>query len=134
VLLPIVLWVSYHVYRSRGSPALLYPYFAWLAAVGTFLSPVSNDYNLFFLPVAALAVWDRRDQVLVHLMMALLLLWWQPLLLPIGGGLVFGFKIGGVCAVALCICARCREQGRIASGQDQALDFSAGPSFAAAVA
>ena len=61
----------------------------------TFLPPVSNDYNLFFLPVAALAVWDRRDPVVVHMLMGLLALWWQPLGLPLDGKLLLVIKVLG---------------------------------------
>jgi hypothetical protein len=115
VLAPLVLWVTYNLFRQRSGGALLYPYFAWLAAVGTFLPPVSNDYNLFFLPVAALAAWDRRDRVIVHLLMGLLLLWWQPLQLSMSGELVFGFKLLGLGAVGTSLIARSREQAQVAA-------------------
>ncbi|HEV3120188.1 MAG TPA: glycosyltransferase family 87 protein [Gemmataceae bacterium] len=118
-LLPIVAWVSYRMYRSTRTPALVFPYLAWLVGVGTFLSPVSNDYNLFFLPVAALAVWDRRDWVLTHLLMAPLLLWWQPWQLHIGNDVVFYFKLAGVWAVALSIGTRCREEAEKATHREE---------------
>jgi hypothetical protein len=118
VLAPLVLWVSCQFFQERSRGALLFPYLAWLTAVGTFLPPVSNDYNLFFLPLAALAVWDRRDRVIVHLLMALLLLWWQPIQLPIGATLVFTFKLAGLAAVGTSLVARVREQGVAATGQE----------------
>jgi hypothetical protein len=119
VLLPMIAFVTWHMWRSRKSPVLLYPYLVWLVGVGTFLAPVSNDYNLFFLPIAALAVWDRRDGVVVHMLMAFLLLWWQPLQLPIGHALMFCFKLGGVLAIAICIVARCREQNALAEQEEE---------------
>ncbi|HEV3118779.1 MAG TPA: glycosyltransferase family 87 protein [Gemmataceae bacterium] len=120
VLLPIVVYVSWHIRRSPQTRGLLYPYFVWLAGVATFLAPVSNDYNLFFLPVAALAVWDRRDRVAVHLLMAFLLLWWQPVQLPIGHALMFCFKLGGVIAIAMCLVTRCREQVTLGEEEHEA--------------
>src|SRR5262249_39267841 len=74
LLLPVVMWVSLRVYWSLDPSQLLYPYLAWLTAAATFLPPVSNDYNLVFLPLAALALWDRRDPALVHVLMGFLLL------------------------------------------------------------
>ena len=97
------------MWRCSVRDQILYPYFTWLMAAATFFPPVSNDYNLFYLPLAALAVWDRRDAVVVHLLLALLLLWWQPLLLPIGAGLLMFFKLAGVAGVGLSLLARVRE-------------------------
>ena len=65
-----------------------------------------------------MAVWDRRDRVIVHLLMALLLLWWQPIQLPIGATLVFTFKLAGLAAVGTSLVARVREQGVAATGQE----------------
>jgi hypothetical protein len=103
-------WVSFQLFRRRSGGALLFPYLTWLVAVGTFFPPVSNDYNLFFLPLAALAVWDQRDRVVIHLMIAPLLLWWQPLQLAIGPGLVLFFKVMGIAAVGASLVARGQEQ------------------------
>src|SRR5262249_3903516 len=114
VLLPSVLWVSYHVFRCQRRAALLYPYLCWLTALATFLPPVSNDYNLFFLPVAALVVCDRRDPVFIHLMMALLLLWWQPVQFEISPTVMFLFKLTGLAAVGISIVGRAREQTCVA--------------------
>jgi Glycosyltransferase family 87 len=131
-LLPVVLWVSMHVHRCRNRRFVLFPYFAWLTAVATFLPPVSNDYNLFFLPIAALAVWDRRDPVLVHVLMAMLLLWWQPVRLPIGETLVFVFKLFGVIAVGMSLTQRCQEQAQMAVGATAQEEAPSTPVLAAA--
>jgi hypothetical protein len=40
-------------------------------------------------PTRLLAVWDRRDALLVHLGLAAPLLWWQPFALPIDGSVLF---------------------------------------------
>jgi hypothetical protein len=114
LMLPLLCWVSYRVWRCPSPARVLYPYFLWIVAVATFLPPIANDYNLVFLPLAALAVWDRRDPVLVHMMMGLLLLWWQPLTLPIQGSAVFVFKLLGVLAVGVSLTARAAEQAQAA--------------------
>jgi hypothetical protein len=106
--LPLVAWVALSIRRSPSGAALIYPFFAWLLAVATFLPTVSNDYNLAVLPLAALAVWDRRDPVLAHVLMGLLLLWWQPLRLTIGAELLLIFKCLGVVAVGICLVRRAR--------------------------
>ena len=41
--------------------------------------------------------------------MGFLLLWWQPILLPIGPSLVFVFKLCGVGATSVSLVARARE-------------------------
>lgn len=103
-------WASYRLYRCPDSSRLLYPYFVWLTALATFLPEISNDYNFVFLPLAAVAVWDRRDPVHVHMSMALMLLWWQPVQLSIGPQLLFGFKLCGFAAVTACLLRRIQEQ------------------------
>ncbi len=108
LLAPLVVWVSYRVYR-RPDGRLVWPYLVWLAAAATFLPQVSYDYNLVFLPLAALAVWDRRDPVWVHVLFAFCLLWWQPLALPIGPRLLLIFKYLGLVAAAASLARRAVE-------------------------
>lgn len=109
---PLLLWVSYRVYRCDGRERIAYPYLLWVLALATFIPSVAVDYNLFFLPMAALAVWDRRDPVIVHVLMGLLLLWWQPLALPIDGRTMLVFKLLGLFAVGISLAGRIREQSR----------------------
>jgi hypothetical protein len=109
-LFPLAFWVSLRVRWCSDPSVLIYPYLLWLTALATFLAPVSSDYNLFFLPLASLALWDRRDSPFVHALMMLMVLWWQPLRLEIGPRLFFLFKLAGLLAVALSLLARCREQ------------------------
>ena len=78
LLMPLAGWVSFRIYRCSQASNLALPYFVWLAGLATFLPQIANDYNLVYLPLAALILWDRRDPVLVHLMMTPLLFWWQP--------------------------------------------------------
>jgi hypothetical protein len=97
------------VYQCQNRKWLVFPYLTWLVAAATYLPVVSHDYNLIFLPVAALALWDRRDPVWVHFLMALLLLWWQPFHLPVSGKLLFLFKMGGLLAVAVSLVRRAQS-------------------------
>jgi hypothetical protein len=78
VLGPLLLWVSYRVYRSPGRLRLALPYLLWIAALATFWMPVSYDYNLIYLPLAVLAVCDRRDPLIVTVALFGTVLWWQP--------------------------------------------------------
>jgi hypothetical protein len=107
---PGVLFFCYRLFRSNAGGKLTYPYLLWLAAAATFIPQVSNDYNFFFLLLAAMAVWARRDRVAVHLGMALLILWAQPLALAIGPRLLLGFKFISLWTVALSLLARTEEQ------------------------
>lgn len=110
ILGPMLTVVGWAVWRSRNTDKLVYPLCLWLMSLATFIPPVSNDYNLAGLPLAALAVWDRRDPVWIHILMAFALLWWQPVALPIGPGLLLFFKLAGLAGVAGSMVHRLREQ------------------------
>ncbi|MCI0457439.1 MAG: DUF2029 domain-containing protein [Gemmataceae bacterium] len=113
LLAPILLWVSWRLFRCPRAARLHYPYLVWLMGAATYLPLVSNDYNLFFVPLAALAVWDRRDPVWVHLLMAYTLLWWQPLWLPVGPRLLLLTKLLALVAVGGSLVTRAAEQARL---------------------
>lgn len=108
LLIPLS-WATYHVYRSPKRDVLAYPYLLWITALATFVPPISNDYNCCFLPLAIIAVWDRRDPLLVQAMLALLLLWWQPIQMSINGGPLLAIKFLGLCAVSVCLVERSFE-------------------------
>jgi hypothetical protein len=118
VVLPQVLWVSRRVRQAcsgsgghfHNAPRLLYPYLLWLTAAATFLPAIANDYNLFFLLLAALAVWDRRDPVIVHVLMATVVLWWQPVALPARASFLWLCKLVGLATVAVSLARRACEQ------------------------
>lgn len=109
-VLPGLLWISWRIARLKQPNRLLFPYFTWIAACATFVPPVSNDYNLFFLPLSALALWDRRDPVPVHMGMTLLLLWAEPLVLSPSAQLLLAFKFLALAGVGLSLATRLGEQ------------------------
>ena len=109
LLMPLAGWVSFRIYRCSQAANLALPYLVWLAGLATFLPQVANDYNLVYLPLAALIIWDRRDPVLVHLMMTPLLFWWQPVQLSIGPKLILLSKLTALLALGVSLIGRARE-------------------------
>ncbi len=116
LLIPLLAWVSYHVFRCERRSRLAFAYLIWILALATFVPPVSNDYNLVFLPIAALAVWDRRDPLIVHLIMLAVLLWWQPLSMPIDGRIMLLVKLAGLAAVGVSLAERACDLSQVAGG------------------
>ena len=110
LVFPFVLWVSYWVAKVPDPSRLIYPYFLWLIAAATYLPPIANDYSLFFLPLAALAVWDHRDKAWVHVLMAFLVIWWQPIGPPVSSKFLYYSKLVSLASVALILVIRAREQ------------------------
>jgi hypothetical protein len=82
--------------------AVAWTFSGWPSAVPR----IANDSNFYYPP---LAVWDRRDPLLVHPGMSLLLLWWQPFALPIGNREFFLRKVLGFLAVTRSLVSRIRE-------------------------
>jgi hypothetical protein len=113
LLLPVIAVVSHQVARSRNPGPLLAPYLLWLTAAATFGMPYAIDYNLVSLPLVALCVWDRRDPVIVHVAMGLLLLWWQPIAINVGGEVLLVAKIAALYAVGHCLKRRAAEVSRM---------------------
>jgi hypothetical protein len=105
----LLFWVGFQIYRCPKRHELIYPYFTWILALATFVPTISNDYNLFFLPLTVLAIWDRRDPLIVHISLLLLLLWWQPFYLPINDRLFLFIKLFSLVALAISLTKRCRE-------------------------
>lgn len=123
LVFPLVLWVSYRVAKAPDPSRLLYPYFLWLIASATYLPPVANDYSLFFLPLAALAVWDRRDKVFVHVLMAFMLIWWQPIRLPVSIEFLYYSKLVSLGSVAFILVIRALDQNQMEHQGDR-INFS----------
>ncbi len=112
ILGPIIGLVSWQIYRCAEPRRLILPYFLWMTAAATFLPPIANDYSLVFLPLAVVALWDRRDPLLVHLTMGLLLLWWQPWQLDIGPRVLMAGKVAGLWAMGISLMNRTCEQNQ----------------------
>jgi hypothetical protein len=132
LILPLVLLVSRRVFHCAEPKHLLVPYLLWLAAAATFIPKISIDYNLVFLPLAVIGVWDRRDPVFVHLSMAFMLLWAQPLGVPIGPILLLGFKYVTLTAVAVSLAIRAREQTSLCRNEEAQASAVRSPVTAAA--
>lgn len=108
VVLPVLVGVSLRLRRVPHVERLHVPWCFWLVAAGTFVPPIANDYNLICLPLAGLAVWDRRDPAAVHIALGFLTLALVPFPLEIGGLERFGFKLAGLLAVGGCLLVRAR--------------------------
>jgi hypothetical protein len=119
VLLPVVIAVSYRLWRAPDHPELIYPYFLWLTGAATFFSITAEDYNLFFLILAALALWDCRDPLALQVLMALALYWWQPFRLWLRGGLpfppqlFFALKLVSLFTVAILLARMAAKRARV---------------------
>lgn len=105
----LTLWIAIGVWRCRDPRPIVLPLLLWLTAAATFVPKVSSDYNLVFLPMAVLALWDRRDPLFVHVGLGLLGLALQPIAFPFGTGALFGIKVAGMGLVAVCLANRLRE-------------------------
>ncbi|HEV2293246.1 MAG TPA: glycosyltransferase family 87 protein [Tepidisphaeraceae bacterium] len=116
ILGPPTLWLSVRMLRAsdRARAALAFPYLLWLAAMATFIMPVSYDYNLFYLPLAALAVCDRRDPLIVGLALIALVAWCQPFKVPVpnASDLLFFLKLFSLLGIGVSLLARGRELDR----------------------
>lgn len=102
--------VSYRLYYCPNRKHLYLPVLLWTAAVATFVPKVANDYSLFFVPMAALALWDRRDPMWAQLTLGLMLLWAQPIAFVISPSVTFAAKLGALFALAACLLQRIQEQ------------------------
>ena len=107
---PALLAVGYRVYRCPDPRRVVLPFFLWVAGVATFVPTVANDYSLFFVPLAALAVWDRRDPVFVHVALGLLFLWAQPIRFAFATEVILAMKLLAVYGIAVALVNRVREQ------------------------
>jgi hypothetical protein len=101
----LFLWVSFYIRRSKAEEVLL-PYLYWTVALASFIPPISNDYNITPLPLSIIALWSRKEPWYVHAALAPLILWWQPMSLPLSGRAVMFIKLAGLIAVAVMLVRR----------------------------
>jgi hypothetical protein len=106
VVVPLLAWVCLRIYRSRGDVRVAYPLFLWLVSLASFVPDIANDYSLAPFPLAAVAVVGMNDPLPLRLSLLPLLLWWQPISLPISGIVVLVIKLVGVAAVGVALTLR----------------------------
>lgn len=111
----LLAWVFLATIRSRDPRPAVVPLLFWITAAATFVPKVSNDYNFVFLPMAMLAVWDRRDPLVVHAGLGVVCLILQPIAFPMSTSVTFGFKLIGLVLTAYCLTTRLREQNSTAT-------------------
>jgi hypothetical protein len=116
---PALFWVSLRVYQCEKRGLLTYPLLLWVVALASFVPEIANDYSLVFLPVAAVAVYSRREPWIVHAGMALLLVVLQPFALPINPFVLLLFKLVGLYAVGAMLVQRANELGGAAPARGQ---------------
>jgi hypothetical protein len=104
-LLAVVFW------RVRAAAAVVaYPYLLWVAMLATFWMPVSYDYNLIFFPVLAVAAWDLSDPWFLQLLLAPVLIYWQPVALShVPMELLLLIKLMALVGLGICVCRRAAE-------------------------
>lgn len=113
IVLIVAGMVTRHVFQSPDKDKLLIPYILWMAALSTFWPLVSYDYNLIYLPLAALIVWRASDPLPVHLLGLLYLVWWQPLMIQQTPLIALVLKFAGILAVGLSLIAKTRTPARV---------------------
>jgi hypothetical protein len=119
VLAPALVWVCLRVYQCNKRRLLSYPLLLWVVAVASFVPEIAHDYNLVFLPLAAVAVYSRRGPSIVHAGMVLLLVGLQPFALPINPFVLLLFKLAGLYAVGAMLVQRANELGGAPAARDQ---------------
>jgi Glycosyltransferase family 87 len=98
---PLLTWLSWRVYRCQQRDRLVLPYLFWVVAAASFVPVIANDYSLAPLPLAILATWGVCNRWSVHVALGFLLIWWQPVSLPIPGSVLMFIKLAGLIAAAV---------------------------------
>ncbi len=131
IIMGIAIVISYFVYRSPQKEKLALPLILWMTALATFgvqFSANAYDYNLIFLPLAAIIVWRKNDPMWVHITLAYYAIWWQPLFILQSPNVGLLFKLFGVVGVGLSIVAKTYEAPAaddcVTSGNDSGNDSS----------
>jgi hypothetical protein len=111
-VLVVVGWVGWRVFRARDRTGVIWPFFLWLAAMATMISPVAQDYNLLFIPLAVLAAWNSADSWRVQLCVGTVLLWWQPFYLGLANAPWLLLKVVSVALIGVLISRRLQSPPR----------------------
>jgi hypothetical protein len=111
--------VSRRVRCCGQRDVLAFPYLLWVVAVGSFVPPMANSYNVVFLPMAALAVCSRRDSLPCRALLWGSVIWLAPFELPLEGRWQFLLKIGTLGAVGWSLVQRADELAACRAETDQ---------------
>ena len=108
MLAPLLAFVALRIRRAPpvDRDRLLLPALLFLTAAASAWTPIAMDYKLIFLPLAILSTWDRRDPWFVHVMVLPVLLYFQPLKLPIDVWPLFAMKVAGLVGAGLSLAAK----------------------------
>lgn len=112
---PLLGYVCGQFLRRTVPDALILPLLTWLAALATFVPKISNDYNLVYLPVLAIALLRPREKPYVHWLVLPMIVWLQPVSPvhyqwpPQGGLLLLAIKFLGIIGLGAALLARLRE-------------------------
>lgn len=118
---PIALGLAWLAYHKRQSASLALPILLWTTALATFWPLISFDYNLFYLPLAAVIVWDRNDPWWVHMGGACLLLTMQPWgLADNAGGMMLLLKFFALIGIGLSLAVKLRAMTQPSAVRDSA--------------
>jgi hypothetical protein len=109
ILGPMLLVVSRRLLECPQRDVLAFPYLLWIVALAAFVPPVANDYSLVVLPLAAFAVCGRRDPLSCRLAILALIVWWQPIRLPIDGRILILLKLAALGSIGVSLIHRARE-------------------------
>lgn len=107
VLCSIGLLIARRLWHSPLRSSLAYPSLLLATTLGTFMMPWSYDYNLIFLPLLILSVWDTRDPRWVTWLIVLGVLGLCPIRLPgTPAEAMFMSKCCMLAAGVVCLCRR----------------------------
>lgn len=110
LILVLAAAVTWFVFRSDRRDEFALPYILWMTALATFWPLISFDYNLFYLLLAAIIVWRRRDPFWIQMLMAYFILWWQPGLIWQSDNSALIAKTLGVIAIGMCLIRRIHDK------------------------
>ena len=114
VMTPIVAVMTWRLATTPNRGRVMLPYLCWLTACATCLPQVMNDYNWFTLPLALLMTWTRHDSFVVHMLLAIGLVWMQPFHVDVGPWLFFAMKLAAFFAATWSLSERLVEQREVA--------------------
>lgn len=77
-LAPVALLGCWQIFRMQDPSQMSLPVLLWILVLATFAMPTSWDYNLIYLPLLMVTLWDRRDPWWVHVLFLMSVPWWIP--------------------------------------------------------